>query len=346
MNTELLKRVNNMANLAGIREFTLTCGKGAGMRAFEVHNAAGLRFTVLADKCMDILEVSYKGTNISFNSKNGLVSETRSPLLGEEFLYYFNGGMLTTCGPNNAGGGCDDNGTWRAFHGRFGCQSAENVTAKAFWDGDDYIMELTGDIRDSRLFGYNFLLSRTIRTSLYSKSISISDTLVNCQPEAEEYMMLYHINFGYPLLDAGARVVSSDTEVIPRTPFAAEDMRWNEIDSPEDGLEERCYFHKCTADERGFARVGLLNDELKLGAFVKYNLDSLPLLVEWKSMCSHDYALGLEPSNSYIKGRVEERENGTLRTLGGYEKAEFKLTIGILEGEELRGFETELGALK
>ena len=47
--------------------------------------------------------------------------------------------------------------------------------------------------------------------------------------------------------------------------------------------------------------------------------DTLPILSQWRSMASGDYVLGLEPTNSYIRGRHDERENGTLPVIKAFE---------------------------
>ena len=53
--------------------------------------------------------------------------------------------------------------------------------------------------------------------------------------------------------------------------------------------------------------------------------ENLPILVQWRSMASGDYALGLEPTNCYIMGRHAERENGTLPVLKPFES----VTTGV-----------------
>jgi hypothetical protein len=47
-----------------------------------------------------------------------------------------------------------------------------------------------------------------------------------------------------------------------------------------------------------------------------------------------DYVLGLEPSNSYIMGREEELLNGSLKSISGGDKVEFRVQIDILDGQE------------
>ena len=62
--------------------------------------------------------------------------------------------------------------------------------------------------------------------------------------------------------------------------------------------------------------------------------------MHWRNMCSHDYALGLEPSNNQVLGRDGERANGTLQTIGGYETKTFRVEIGVLDGaDEIAAFE-------
>ena len=74
MNVELLKQLGNIGQIAGIRESRLLRGRGEGIAIAEFYNAAGLRFTVVPDRCMDLFDLSYKGVNLGFQSKNGLVT--------------------------------------------------------------------------------------------------------------------------------------------------------------------------------------------------------------------------------------------------------------------------------
>ena len=68
---ELLRRVGSVQQLACIRPMTYTEGRCAGLRAYEVKNGP-LEYKVLADKCLDVGELSYRGINFSFLSKPGL----------------------------------------------------------------------------------------------------------------------------------------------------------------------------------------------------------------------------------------------------------------------------------
>ena len=56
------------------REYIMAGGKAAGVRAVDVWNGAGLHFTVLADRCLDLYTVRYKNRNMSFLTPTGVVA--------------------------------------------------------------------------------------------------------------------------------------------------------------------------------------------------------------------------------------------------------------------------------
>jgi len=340
------KKISDMAQIAGIRSMDVKSGKAKGNGILEVYNEAGLRFSVLPDQCLDIFDLHFRGINIGFPSKTGLQSNAFFNALGAEFSYYWRAGMLYTCGLANAGPPCEDGGVWRTEHGRIGMTPAENVCAKAFWEGERYRLRISGEMREGMICGYDMKLVRQIETERNAKEIRITDTVINQRPVSEEFMLLYHVNFGYPLLDEGVRLVKGKGGVSPRTGRAAEGIKeWNRVSGPEDVYEEQCFFHENTADDAGFAYFGIINDKLGLGAYIKYSLATLPVVVEWKNLQAHDYVVALEPSNSYIMGRHSERENGTLPKLEGYGEAEHTVCVGFLEGEEIAAFEGRIKAL-
>ena len=110
MNVELLKQLGNIGQIAGIRESRLLHGRGEGIAIAEFYNAAGLRFTVVPDRCMDLFDLSYKGVNLGFQSKNGLTSPQAFCPSDGEFSEQWPGGMLVTCGLGNVGGHATNGG--------------------------------------------------------------------------------------------------------------------------------------------------------------------------------------------------------------------------------------------
>ena len=327
MNIELLKRLGNIDQIAGIRVSTLRHGRGSGMDIAEFYNAAGLRFTVLPDRCMDLNDLSYKGINLSFQSKNGLISGASFESSPGSFCDEWPGGMLATCGLDNVGEGYDD-GDIYPTHGRIASIPADHFGTSAGWQGDEYVLCATGQMQQSRLFGRNLLLERTLQTTLNSKSITLTDRLTNREPEDEPFMLLYHFNFGHPLLTEESVIYHTKTTVQPRGEHSKDHLH---MTPPVDGQPEEFFQHITTGKN---AACAIVNPALHLGAYIRFDTENLPYFGQWKNMRSHDYVLAIEPCNCFGKGRRQEIEEGTIATIKAYSTLEFRLELGVLDGDE------------
>ena len=323
---DILRRAPNISQIAGIRRVILDEGKGRGMGAYEVKTGGGLNFTVHADRCMDIFEASYRGVNLGFLSKNGAISPNFFENSEKGFLNYVQGGFLFTCGFRNVGPACTVNGELHPAHGRASVLPAENVFSRCYWQGNEYKMTLGGNMRESTLFGHNLVLSRTISTSMGSNSFEINDILQNDSPELEKIMILYHLNFGYPVLSAAARL-EIDSEMTPRDDEAKKGItEYKEFTGPIDGYNEQCFYHKMNKPA-----AALVNPEAGLRVLVEYDKTNLPNFTEWKSMRSGDYALGVEPANCFPEGREAADKAGRLVQIEPFGKLEYKLKVTVEE---------------
>ncbi len=332
MNIELLRQLGNIGQIAGIRESRLLCGPSEGVRIAEVYNAAGLRFTLVPDRCMDIYDLSYKGVNLSFQSKNGLTAPQLCSSANGEFTEQWPAGMLVTCGLGNVGGHANVKGVY-PVHGRISNIPASTFGTRTFWQGDDYRLRASGEMRQTRLYGRNLALQRTVETGLNEKALTIHDTITNYDAADEPYMLLYHINFGYPLLQADTRVEVSGAETRGTNPISNDHRR---MMAPMDGRGEEMYYHT----KLGSRACGVIwNERLELGAYVAFDTKNLPNLLEWKMMKSHDYVLALEPCNTLGINREKALENGSIAVLPAYSSVENRLELGILDGlTEIRAF--------
>jgi galactose mutarotase-like enzyme len=196
-------------------------------------------------------------------------------------------------------------------------------------------MWVTGQVRHYRVFGANLMVRRTVRTALGANHLRIEDTVTNQGYDPAPLQMLYHCNFGYP-------VVSRDTELWvetersePRDDEAAAGFeRHTRFEDPTPGYAEQVFLHQPVADESGFARAALINRALNFGGYVRFRLAELPNLVQWKMMGQGTYVVGLEPANCGVNGRAEDRAAGTLRYLGAGETESLVVEIGVLPDAE------------
>lgn len=331
MNNRLLKSLGNIDQLAGVRLERVESGNGSGGRLIHVWNAAGLSFTIQPDKCLDLYDCSFCGTNIAFHTKNGLTANSRFLPEASEFFHYWSGGMLATCGLGNVGAAdTSDPLDPQPIHGRIGSVAADALSMDACWQGEDYVLRVSGRMRESRLYGRNLELHRQIQTSLFSREIQITDTITNLTDAPEPVFLLYHFNFGYPLLDAQSRFFGPRANTSEFS--GANDDTYRTMHAPVDGAPQQTFLHRPL--EPGKATAGLFHPERRLAAYLQYDSRALPYLLEWKCLQSQDYVLGIEPTNCTAAGRSADRAAGTVPVLGAYESLEYTVTLGFASGEE------------
>lgn len=332
MEFDLRKKCNNLNAYCGIKDYLFNDGPSRGMRAFDLKNGKNIEMTFLADRGLDIPNFSYKGMNIGLNGKVGI----RSPYLyvedgGSGFLKQFYGGMLTTCGITYAGGAGEDNGKQLGLHGPFDNLPAENVCAKIDYEGDERVIRVTGDVREAEVFGTDMVMKREFTLHSESDKLVIKDTVTNQSFEKQPVMLIYHMNFGYPMLDAGAKCYFSAAHVEPRTDFAAEGMHnYAEMEEPGVGRDEQCYYHTCHPENgEGFAM--LHNEKLGCAAIIRFDAKVFPLMCEWKCMRAGEYSLGLEPTTSGVVNRSEARALGNLTYLEAGESREYNVSLEMTD---------------
>lgn len=183
-------------------------------------------------------------------------------------------------------------------------------------------------MREAALCGENLVLRREISTKLGAKLIAIKNQVENQGFKKQPIMILFHFNFGYPLLEEETRVIIPSVETIPMDDNARIGMEEHlTIQVPRDDYCQQVFYHKLAADSEYRTFVAVINERLKLGVYIKYDIRQLPKLVQWKSMQPGDYVLGMEPANCLVEGRVKERENGTLQYLGPLEKSDYNFTV-------------------
>ncbi len=327
---ELLRKTGNLSQLCGVREVRCTSGKAEGLRLLQVYNAAGLSFTVVPDKCLDIYDFSFCGVNFAFHTKNGLTGNQWYSPVNMEFMNYWSAGMLCTCGLENAGPSCElPDGMVLPLHGRLSMTPAENLCVRQEWREDDYVIEIEGQMRETRLEGHNLLFTRKISLSLFSNTVRIQDRLENEGFSPFDFMLLYHINFGYPVIDEGTKILmESGKPVWGRTTYAEERKQNCHVMEPVcDEVEEEVFFHDIPPGKDGFSRVSVVNEKLRMGAEILYSYETLPVLSQWKFCAPGEYVLGIEPGNSHIEGRAEGSKNHALASIGAGESLEFSVVM-------------------
>jgi hypothetical protein len=312
---DIERRVGSMDQLAGIRPSVMEDGRARGTRILHAHTGSGLEFTVAVDRCLDILDFRFGGRSLAWHSGAGVVAPALYEHDGLNWLRSFYGGMVTTCGLGNVGAPSEDAGRDYGLHGRVANTPAENVAWGAEWNGDDYVLWIRGEIRDARVFGPRLVLRRHISTMLGSSKIVLEDIVENEGFDDEPFMLLYHTNTGFPLLDDDAEVRIAGS-VTPHDDAALANLAgWTHATAPQHGVAEQVFIHDADADADGMAQAELVNTRLGLGYRIRFRKAELPHLWQWKMMGERDYVMGLEPCNCGPGGRAAAREAGDIGAL-------------------------------
>ena len=337
---QMLAHVGSVQQVAYARPIEYQEGRAHGLKAVEVKNGP-LRFVSMADKALDVAQFEWRGENLTFLSKPGLNGRNQFDTNGAEAQRSIMGGLFFTCGFENIGAPVATDGADGRYpagdfpmHGRMRTTPAEHVCSDARWEGDDYVVEVSGEMREAALFGENLVLRRRIRTTLGSPSITVEDEVTNEAFRAEPLMWMMHCNIGWPLLGEGAEVVLPSRAVEPRNEDAAADIdHWSEIVAPEANRPEAVIIHTLAANADGGSLAAVVNRAKGLGLVIDFNIKDFPWFMEWKSMAAGDYVVGLEPANSCVHGRAWHEERGDLHMIEPQSVERKRLTFTVIEGE-------------
>lgn len=329
----LLARVGELDQLAGIRAFRFDEGRAAGVRAFHVRTGTGLEFTTVADRALDICSASYRGIPLAWQSANGVAAPAfYDPVRFDETFF---GGLVTTCGLTAFGPpGSDAYGTW-GQHGRIDHQPAEQVRHETRWEGDRCFFEISGVIRQTRLFGEDLKLERLLRAELNSNVVVLADRVTNEAGSRTPHMLLYHCNAGFPLLDTATEISISKSATRARDANAAAGLAvWNRGGPPQLGFEEQVFIHTPVAESDGRARARISNPDLLdgkgLSLTIAFDPIALPAIFSWRMLGVKSYVMAVEPANcDAIEGRVDAQHRGVLPFLEPGETRDYRLEFEV-----------------
>lgn len=326
--------VGNLLQLCGTRHYTLSDGQANGTRCIDVKTGSGFEFTVVCDRGMDISLASHKGTNLTFLTANAEAHPAFYDANGTEWLRTFTAGMLTTCGPTYLGSPCEDAGEKLGQHGRFSALSAQQVCDLTSFENGT--IEITGTMYDAHTFGKKLRIKRRILSAFGSNHVIVEDTIRNEGGIATPLNMLYHVNFGYPLLSEVASIHVTSDHCVGCDDYSQAHLDERDcVSEPEIGKLEKNYQHTF-ADAREQAAAWVWNRELDggLAAYVKFSPKDLPYMNQWILEDWKDYIVALEPANVPCESRNILREMGILPILQPGETQTFRIEIGVISGND------------
>jgi len=331
-------KISNPAQLGGIETSVLDNGAGRGTRIAWINTGTGLRYKVVVDRGMDIADAFYNQYSIAWLSHSGVTAAQPFSDRGINWLRTFGGGLLTTCGLSHAGGPESDEHGDRGLHGNISNTTAE---IESIMQPDPVAgkmeMSITGRMRETQVLGPSLELKRTISGRLGESKIYIKDEVTNKGNGPAPHMLLYHCNFGWPLVDEGTDILW-DGEWRPRDG----DINTNKIfgtsndfrkcHAPMDahsGTGEEAAFIDIEADGHGKCKCGLYNSQLGIAVIIRFYKKQLPWLINWQHWGKNEYVTGLEPATNPPIGQAKARKQNELIFLAPGETKNYELEMEI-----------------
>jgi hypothetical protein len=189
-----------------------------------------------------------------------------------------------------------------------------------------YRIRVRGRVDERTLFGPQLELWTEISTEPGATSFRVEDRVRNAGSSEQEFQLLYHVNYGPPLLEGGARFRAALQQVTPANAYSAKHIRqFDTYAAPTPGFAEQVYFLEPLADDAGRTTIMLHNAAADLGVSMSFALEQLPCLTLWKNTAAlaDGYVTGLEPGTGYPKPRQIEREAGRVPRLAPGEERRF-----------------------
>lgn len=240
--------------------------------------------------------------------------------------------LLARCGlTSNGAPEFDEQGRVKyPLHGLVANRPAHRVEVK--FDAEKRQITVVGEVDETRFNFHKLRLRTTLITRLGAPTIEIHDEVENLSANPGQMQMLYHMNFGMPLLDAGSRLFAPARTVVPRNERAAAGVKaWNSYAAPTPGFEEQVYFLDLLADDEHRTEVLLANAHGNHGVSLAFNRRQLPCFSVWKNTtaAADGYVTGLEPATNFPNPRSYEEAHERVVQLppGGKYAMQLALTV-------------------
>jgi hypothetical protein len=330
-----------------VEKRTLRGGKQEGVDIIEIDNGS-LVITVVPTRGMSVFEVRKGGIRLGWDSPvkeivhpHYINLESRS---GLGWLEGFNEWMVR-CGLEFAGHpGLDEFITntgdksrmMLTLHGKIGNIPASEVEVSVD-ETPPFTIRVRGIVQEKVFHGPKLELITEISTTPGSDAFRIDDKVVNRSAYPQEFQIIYHINYGRPLLQEGAKLVVPASRVTPMNQHAANAIEgYQTYLAPQPGFIEEVFLIEPIAGPDDTILALLRSKDGELGASIEWPASQLPYLTQWKNTASLEdgYVTGLEPGTGYPFNRSVERKFDRVPILGPGASRGFTLDFQIHDTRE------------
>ena len=332
-----------------VRARRLQGGLSDGLLLVELV-AGQTKVFVLPDRGLGIWKILHGSVELGWQSPvRGPVHPSFVPLAEPSGLGWLAGfdELICRCGLLSCGAPEHVDGQLRhGLHGRIANLPAESV--EVVLDDEAGTVTLSGVVHETRFLQYALRLSSALTLRAEGGGLRICDTVDNLSDTPAEMQILYHCNFGQPLLGEGAELVAAIEELAPRDEAAVGDVpSWNRYAAARAGRGEQVHFCRLRPGPDGEATALLVAADRSRAACLSWHAATLPCFTLWKNQAglADGYVTGLEPATNYPNPRSHEASQGRVVSLEAGGGVQFQLGLDLLEGDAVEQEVTRIRSL-
>lgn len=318
-----------------IEQKVLHGGKQEGSKVIIITSKDGLTITLSPSRGMNLLRVEGYGVRMGWDSP---VKEVVNPAFmnlesrnGLGWLEGFNE-MMVRCGYEWTGHPVTADGQIYTLHGKAGNTPASQVEVEVS-DSAPYEIRVRGLVKESTFKKADLQTMTELRYVPGSNRFALHDVLTNHADYPHDYQIIYHSNFGKPILEEGARFIAPMESISPFNDYSKAGLKeWQNFAGPTKGFDEMVFNIKPLSDENHHTTAAVINKAGDKGAAIQFDTRQLPVLTLWKNTDTEKqgYVTGIEPGTSYAYPVTVEREQKRVKQLQAGQSTQFDLTYTLL----------------
>ncbi|WP_312055688.1 aldose 1-epimerase family protein [Pantoea brenneri] len=322
-----------------IEQKVLHGGKQEGSKILVIRSQDGLTITLSPTRGMNLLRVEGFGSRMGWDSP---VKEVVNPAFinlesrnGLGWLEGFNE-MMVRCGYEWTGHPVTADGKIYTLHGKAGNTPVSQLEVEVA-DAAPHEIRIRGLIKESTFKKADLQTQTELRYVPGSNSFSLHDVLTNQGDYPHDYQIIYHSNFGTPILEEGARFLAPMSGISPFNDYAKAGLQtWQTYQGPTKDFDEMVFNVKPLADDNHQSVAAVVNKAGNSGASIQFDTRQLPVLSLWKNTdtLKQGYVTGIEPGTSYAYPVTIEREQKRVKQLQPGASTAFDLTYTLLHNSE------------
>lgn len=191
--------VGDPRQLASVQRLVLADGPDAGQPLLAFSTGGGLDFHVKEQGSLDIRSLQLRGLPLGWRHPAGDRGNPQRALTG----------FLVTCGLENVRAPRDG----LPQHGSLALSPVRLTALGEDWQAPEPHLFATGEITQPLPCGAVCRITRRITAPIGGTRLEINDRIENISATPAEVMLLYHVNFGFPVAAPGCEVRIGDRRI-------------------------------------------------------------------------------------------------------------------------------------